>query len=589
MTAPRSLQQWVHWLEVGPGARLIRLLAVFLGLVLLSGAIVYKQFRGPLNETTFQQLVVARQLGRGQGFTTPVNYPRTLAWMKDHGQRFDPARPLPELEQAPLYPAVVGLILRVVPEWLRDGIFATAPTSSEGFAADYFVLTINLVLFWAAAGLTFVLGRRLFGPLVGAIALGGLILSVSLWNQVLSVNGTPLSMVLILAAFYALARADAEDERKYPLWLALAGAAAGLLFLTDYTAGATIFVFAAYAWVRFAGVRGRALGALLAAFFVVAAPWCVRNFLLTETPIGLAWEDVALKAGDSFAEPNTLRTTLSSLGPVIDLNKLGNKGLTAIQRAVQEKLWSAGGLLLTAFFVAGVLYRFRDATADRLRWWFIAWLAGLTITQAFFNSGEGERLPLVYAAPLMIVFGAGFFAVLVASNEKMNTHAGWAAAFLLGVQALPLAHDLIEPPRLHFNFPPYYPGLFVSLQNELASRRTVPAAWMADVPAGASWYSGQRVWAQPASLRDFYEITVEQPVAALVLTPRTLDRPFFAELTRPAAPEAGKFGDWAQVYSGLATGKLPAAFPLAQVQKVGDDLYVLIDPAVLATPARRGK
>ena len=50
---------------------------------------------------------------------------------------------------------------------------------------------------------------------------------------------------------------------------------------------------------------------------------------------------------------------------------------------------------------------------------------------------------------------------------------------------------------------------------------------MADVPAGVAWYSDHRVWAQPARLHDFYAITLEQSIGELLLTPKTLDRPFF--------------------------------------------------------------
>ena len=116
---------------------------------------------------------------------------------------------------------------------------------------------------------------------------------------------------------------------------------------------------------------------------------------------------------------------------------------------------------------------------------------------------------------------------------------------------------------------------------------------MADVPAGVAWYGSQRVWAQPVKLRDFYAIMVDQPIAELLLTPRTLDRPFFSELVvRPAAP--GKptpvpgvySGDWGRVYASIFTGSPPEDFPLNVSQRIADNLYVLLNPAV---PPVRGK
>jgi hypothetical protein len=171
----------------------------------------------------------------------------------------------------------------------------------------------------------------------------------------------------------------------------------------------------------------------------------------------------------------------------------------------------------------------------------------------------------------------------VASNDRFSPHAGWLALVLLGVQALPLLHDALEPRRLHFNFPPYYPTLFTGMREDSARRGD--AAWMADVPAGAAWYSGQQVWAQPAQLRDFYAIGVDQPIYALVLTPHTLDKPFFAELARPGNG-SGRLGEWSQVYSGLVTNRFPAGFPLIFPQKISGNLYVLFNPRVVQLPVK---
>jgi hypothetical protein len=92
-------------------------------------------------------------------------------------------------------------------------------------------------------------------------------------------------------------------------------------------------------------------------------------------------------------------------------------------------------------------------------------------------------------------------------------------------------------------------------------------------------------------MRDFYAVTLEQPIGELLLTPRTLDRPFFTELaSRPDAPgslqQSNRFGDWGLVYGGLFTGKMPPEFPLSAPQRLAENLYVLMNPAL---PPVRGK
>ena len=115
---------------------------------------------------------------------------------------------------------------------------------------------------------------------------------------------------------------------------------------------------------------------------------------------------------------------------------------------------------------------------------------------------------------------------------------------------------------------------------------------MADVPAGVAWYGRQRVWSQPVKLRDFYVVTLKQPLAELLLTPRTLDRPFFSDLAaRPVVPDAlgsatNRFGEWGRIYTGLFTGTLPPEFPLGAPQKLAENLYVMFNPVLPPRPQK---
>jgi len=585
MTTPRSLQEWVHWLEIGPGARWIKRGALLLAVLLLSLRIGYTQFHGPLTETTLAQAVVGRQLAAGEGFTTLARYPQTLAVLRARGASPDFSRAWPELHQPPLYSALIGGALRLLPATLRQALFEKAPVAPDGFRADYLLLVVNIGLLWLAAWLTFLLGRRLFDASTGLLASLGLLVSASIWAQTVAVNGMPLMMVLVLALFYGLVRGDiaATESRQTWPWFLFAGALCGLMALGDYPAGAVVLPVLAWTWLRLAGqARYAALLAVVVGFVFLAGPWMMRNIGLTGHPLALAAQDVALKGGDPTAEPETWRNTLAAASPALDLDKLGNKGLTGLQVALREQFWS-GGLLFAALFAVGLLYRFRSAAVNRLRWLFLALLAVLVVSQAFLSAGGGERFVVFYAMPIVAIFGAGFFAVLVASSEALAPRAIWVAAAVLGLQALPLLHDALEPRRLHFGFPPYHPAVFVAMRED-ATRRG-GEAWMADVPAGAAWYSGQKVWSQPARLHDFYALGVEQPVYALVLSPHTLDRSFFSELTK-TGNDSGRLGDWAQVYSGLVTGRLPVGFSLVMPQKIADNLYVLFDPRVQAAPAK---
>lgn len=572
----------MHWLEIGSGARGIRLAALLVAILLLSLRIGYTQFRGPRTEATLAQAVVGRQVAAGEGFTTPVRYPQTLAVLRAHGQKPDFERAWPELHQAPLYPAAIGGALSVMPARIRHALFQSAPKGIDGFRADYLLLGLNVVLLWIAAVLTWWLGRKLFDTNVGFLAALGLLLGSTIWAQTVAVTGLPLMMVLLLGLAHFLVRGDgaATAGRPLRLWFFGAGVTCGLMCLCDYTACLVVVPVLVYAGLRCrGGARWAAIFGVAIGFLLVVYPWLSRNVGLTDNPFGLAGQGIALKAGDPTAEPEAVRNTLSAESPVILLNKVGNKGLTALQTALASQVWS-GGLLFTALFAVSLLYRFRSALADRMRWVLLAILVVLIVSFAFLDSGEGERFPAFYAVPIVMVFGAGFFAVLVASNEKFAPFARWLAVALLGLQALPLLHDILEPRRAHFSYPPYYPAVYCGMRDD--SSRRGGAAWMADVPAGAAWYSGQCVWSQPATLREFYEIGIDQPLYALVLGPKTLGRPFFGGLNRIGS-DPSRLGEWAQVYTWLVTNRPLPGFPLTLAQKFTDDLYVLFDPRVVYT------
>lgn len=583
----KSGQEVIHWMEQGRGATWLRRAAVMLAALFLTAIYSWRQFHGIPTEFVMQQAVLARQLAHGEGFTTLVNYPQTYAVMQKRGVRFDEKRAYPELHNAPLYALTLATAFKLLPE----SSWTHRPVPPEGWVPDYAVLLVNLALFWLSVLLVWRLAMRLFGERAAWLAALATAISVTLWQQTVALTGLPVFMVLVLAVFDRLLRLE-EGWTDFPALTrrtlgrtAVLGGLCGLLFLTEYSGGLVALVIGAYLALRIGGTaRWPVLGVLAGTIVLCIAPWLGRNINVAGHPLGLAWQNLALKAGDSTAEPAAQRNLATVEPPGLDLNKLGNKGLTGMERNLKERIWSGGGLMLTAFFVAGLAYQFRHGPVNRVRWGFGAVLLVLLVAQPFFNSGESPRLPAYYLAPLIIVFGSGFFFVLIDSQPHLTVHWRWVAAALLLLHGLPLVRDCLEPRKIHFHYPPYFPALFVELRGDL-QRRFLPGTGVStDVPAGTAWYGRMRVWAKPERLRDFSQIIVEQNIGALLLTPVTLDRPFFTELAARTGDNINltDTGGWGGVYAGLVTRRMPPNFLLnLPPQKLTENMVLLVNPATV--------
>ena len=203
---------------------------------------------------------VANGIARGEWYDNP----------------FEASRDVPSASHPPLYPFVLSI------------------TSILG-GTDYLAHRAMGIVF-AAAGIVLMglLGRRLGGPRVGILAAA----LTTLYPVFITADGALLSETLftpILAG--TLLVAYRVRDRPSWKWAAALGALVALCALTRSESLSLLVLLALpVAWGPRAG-RAVRLGAVVAAFVVVMAPWTIRNFHAFDRLVPVSTQAGALVAG----------------------------------------------------------------------------------------------------------------------------------------------------------------------------------------------------------------------------------------------------------------------------------------------------
>jgi len=191
---------------------------------------------------------MGRRLAAGEGFTTGVIYPAEL--------RFGAGADKPAVMRPPAWPVALA------------GAFAVAGPSERAAHA------LTGALFVGTAALTTVLGSTLAGPLVGALA--GVTLATTPAFLALAmdpVSETPFAFLVTLAFLLFV--------RSGPAFAI--GLVCGAAYLTRYNGLLLLPVFGAALWLR-APRSFRPVWLCVAGFAAIAAPWWLRNLLVTGDP-----------------------------------------------------------------------------------------------------------------------------------------------------------------------------------------------------------------------------------------------------------------------------------------------------------------
>ena len=539
------IQEAIHKLEVAGGMRPLRIALSVLAVLAMITLYNFRAYHNMSNQEAMDAAQLARNISQGKGYTTDFIRPFSMFLLKKNNEAQAVAGrlselamikgPHPDITNPPAYPVVLAVLMKLLPLdfsmplnrsfWGNGGNFWR-------FQPDFIIAIFNELLFLGAVVLLFFLARRLFDPLTAWISAGIFFGTETFWRFSISGLSTMLLVFIFLGLVWTLLLIEEQcrnaDSRK--VWAVLLALASGLLVglgcLTRYSFGWLIIPVLAFL-LFFSGSRKAALlPSAFVAFALVVTPWIVRNFSVSDTPLGTSGYSIYQDSG-LFPEDMLER----SLDPNFTrgrINAVTQKFLLNSRQIIQEQVPRLSGNWLGAFFIVGLMVGFANLGASRLRYFLLFCLLVFIVAQSLGRTYLSNDSPeinsenlLVLLAPLALVFSVSFFLLLL--NQiylPLRELRYLAIALFILAGCLPTLYTFLPPQRGPLAPAPYRP-----------QTAHVIGTWMkdtdlaaSDLPWSVAWYGQHRCLWLPRDVPQFEEINLYyRPINLVYLTERSTE------------------------------------------------------------------
>jgi hypothetical protein len=512
---------------------LIRRSLFFLILIILTLGNIFTLFRGLNAPQAMDQAQIAREIARGNGFTTKMIRPVAYYQAEKKEKHSVALIGFQDTYHSPLNPLLNAAVLKLI--GADDSASWQMNDNEMVYPLDRIIATVCTLFFLMAIGVNYLLISRIFDAKIAGVAAILMLFCESFWNY--SLSGLPQMLMLLLfsCGIYFVYRAvEAAAEGRLAMTPAvIAGVFFTLLALTHW-----MTVWIALGYIVFAAIAFRPRGMVgimvLGLLLLAAIGPVLRNQGITGTPFGTAFLTLYNGLGNA-SEDNVMR--------IIDLEAepLVTDGLIA--KILRNTLLQAthiipflGGIVVAPLFFISLLHPFKRAAIATFRWAILLMWITTAFGLAFFGittaALDPNQLHMLFA-PIMTAYGLAFISILwsrldfVASTPELrNVH----HFLIIGVCALPLVLALPQKVRTGMqlrdrggfpNWPPYYaPALNRQLKGYVPEKQIV----VSDQPWAVAWYADRVCIWLPPTREGFQKLEtlaydLQTPIAGILITP----------------------------------------------------------------------
>ncbi len=495
-------------------------LRMLLGLLIVSLCMLQLclTYRGLNNETAMDMAQVARQIARGEGFTTKFIRPIDVWDFSNKAKKKDKSATLDfdhfqEANHAPVYPYILAAAIKMTG---YDDFQANRMDEnvSNIYAGDRVISAVSTFFFLLAMLLAYILLARLFDETVALTGVAFMGLSELMLQYSLSGLPQPFMMCLMLAAMHCLvsgARAyQADDTLKTILWMLGCFVFMAVLCLTSY-----MCIWCFVGLLVFCGFYFRPHGLYSAIGAGVMLMLVVLPAALYLTPTGGLERKIIYGMFNGFGSAGAEELMRSASTTAISFNTanffLRLLGYTFAQ--FNSMYINMGAIFTVPFFLLALFNRFKKPAVEACKWAVLAmWLCaclGMALFGEAKSISEGQLSTLF--SPYFAAFGTAMVFIILARLQLGTAFNAVRALVIVGMLIISSGLFLFQLPKQLYmgiwtsargipHYPPYYP---VAMNGKLHNMSNEKDLIVTDQPWAVAWYADRKALWMPRSLSDY--------------------------------------------------------------------------------------
>ena len=526
---------------------------LLLGLAITS---IFITFRGLSSPRGMEQAQVAREIARGNGFSTKVIRPITLWQMEENHQDEEAIASLkkfPETYHAPINPCVYAAVLKAVDGGNQERW--KMPQKSNIYQLDRVIAGTCVIFFIIAIGINYLLISRIFDTTIASVVAILMVFCELMWK--FSQSGMPQMLMLMLFScamfFLWIGIENAANHKRAITPVIVAGLFLCLLILTHWI---TIWIY--FGFVIFAAIyfkpRGIIAGALIGMLLVLVLPIA---YLIYSSPTGSLFGTAyyAIHNGLGSSQDDIMRS-LSPADHELGLKSLLINIMATTLGQISNLHAYLGAILAAPLFFIALLHPFKRQALAMFRWplllmWALAGI-GMSIYGLKDESMDSNQIHILFA-PLMSAYGLAMISILWARlgiSQRIDSLRHAHLIIIVAISAGPMLLSIPQNVRLGLraegiggfpHWPPYYPK---AINHALAENTTAKDVVISDVPWAVAWYADRTCVWLPQNLDQIQKIeslAIEQhtPVSGILITPYS----FNSESIMSIATPKGSYGE----------------------------------------------